>query len=231
LKTIFDSDKDFICNITAPCFQVLSEEETKLVKASRTQVLFRKGDNLTKQGAYASYVLFITEGLALQYIEGDENKSFNLKILKPGDFVGLSAVFTKNTFDYSSIALKECRAFLIEKEAIATVFKNNGLFGFNFMKRYCDQNTDIFQKVRVILYKHMNGRLAENLLYINSIKKENPEVFQLLSRKDLADFAGISTESTVKILKSMEKDKIISLNEKDIEILNPDKLLQISKTG
>jgi CRP-like cAMP-binding protein len=46
-----------------------------------------------------------------------------------------------------------------------------------------------------------------------------PEIFQLLSRKDLADFAGISTENTVKLLKLFEKEGLIVLNEKDIRIL------------
>ena len=46
-------------------------------------------------------------------------------------------------------------------------------------------------------------RMADTLLYIDSLKKEKPEIFQLLSRKDLADFAGISTESAVKLLKNI----------------------------
>jgi CRP/FNR family transcriptional regulator len=57
------------------------------------------------------------------------------------------------------------------------------------------------------------------------------DIFQLLTRKDLADFAGIATESTVKILKSLEKDGIIALKEKDILILDTDRLIAISKNG
>jgi CRP/FNR family transcriptional regulator len=90
MKTILDTDHDFFCDINALCFQLLSAEEADLVKASKTQVLFRKGDNLTKQGAFASYILFVIKGLALQYIEGEMNRSFNLRIVKPGEFVGLS---------------------------------------------------------------------------------------------------------------------------------------------
>jgi CRP/FNR family transcriptional regulator len=81
------------------------------------------------------------------------------------------------------------------------------------------------------MYKQMNGRLADALLYIDSIKNEKAEIFQLLSRKDLADFAGISTESTVKLLKLFEKDKLIVLNEKDIRILNQSALIEISRRG
>ena len=148
MKTILETDHDFICEIDAPCFQMLSQEEMELVRASKTQVLFRKGDNLTKQGAFASYVLFIINGLAKQYLEGENNKNYNLRIIRPGEFVGLSAVFTKNTFNYSSVALTDCQIFLVEKEAIAKIVKENGMFGFNMIKRYCEQNSNLFDTIR-----------------------------------------------------------------------------------
>lgn len=231
MKPILETDQEFICDIQAPCFQMLSSEEAELVRASKTQVLFRKGDNLTKQGAFASYALFVINGLARQYMEGDSSKSFNLRIIRPGEFVGLSAIFTKNTFNYSSVALTDCQVFLVEKEAIIAVIKQNGLFGLNMIKRYCEQNADLFDTLRTVIYKQMNGRMADTLLYIDRIKDENPDIFQLLSRKEMADFAGISTESAVKLLKSFEKDGLIELNEKDIVVLNHKELAEISKKG
>lgn len=231
MKTILETDNEFICDLHAPCFQMLIPDEVALVRGSKIQVLFRKGDNLTKQGAFASYVLFIISGLAKQYIEGDNSRNYNLRIIQPGEFVGLSAVFTKNTFNYSSVALTDCQVFLVEKDAIAKVIKQNGLFGFTMITRYCEQNSNLFDTLRTVIYKQMNGRIAETLLYIDGFKNENPNIFQLLSRKDIADFAGISTESTVKLLKSFEKDGLIELNEKDIQVVNQNGLLEISKKG
>ena len=85
------------------------------------------------------------------------------------------------------------------------------MFGFSIIKRYCEQNANLFDSLRTIMYKQMNGRMADTLLYIDSLKSESPDIFQLLSRKDLADFAGISTESGVKLLKTFEKEGLISL--------------------
>jgi CRP-like cAMP-binding protein len=224
MKTILETDSDFICDIKAPCFQMLLHEEAEIVRASKTQVLFRKADNLTKQGAFASYVLFIINGFVKQYLEGDGTRSYNLRIIKPGEFIGLSSVFSGNTFTYSSVAITDCQVFLVEKDAIAKVAKENGKFGFQIIKRYCEQNTNLLGTVRSLMYKQMNGRLAETLLYIDSVREGKAEIFQLLSRKDLADFAGISTESTVKLLKIFEKDRLI-------ELLKPEALAEISRKG
>jgi CRP/FNR family transcriptional regulator len=206
-------------------------EEVELVRASKTQILFRKGDNLTKQGAFASYILFMINGLAKQYIEGDGTKNYNLRIIKPGEFVGLSAVFTKNTFNYSSVAITDCQVFLIEKDTMAKVVKQNGMFAYSIIKRYCEQNSNLFDTLKTVIYKQMNGRMADTLLYIDSLKEENAEIFQLLSRRDIAEFAGVSTESAVKLLKSFEKDGLITLNEKDIVLERKTDLVEISKRG
>jgi len=231
MKTVLENDREYFCDIQAPCFQELLPEEIKLVQQERTQVLFRKGDSLTKQGTFGSYVLFIVTGYVKQYLEGDGQRDFNLRIIKPGEFVGLSIVFSGNTFSYSSVALTECRAFLIDKQAVSSLAKKNGNFGFSIIKRYCELNISLFKSLNNVIFHQMNGRMAETLLYLDSFKKDNPEIFQLLSRKELAEFAGVSMESGVKLLKNFEKDGLIELHEKDIRILNSGKLEEISRRG
>jgi len=231
MKTVLENDREYFCDIQAPCFQELLPEEIKLVQQERTQVLFRKGDSLTKQGTFGSYVLFIVTGYVKQYLEGDGQRDFNLRIIKPGEFVGLSIVFSGNTFSYSSVALTECRAFLIDKQAVSSLAKKNGNFGFSIIKRYCELNISLFKSLNNVIFHQMNGRMAEILLYLDSFKKDNPEIFQLLSRKELAEFAGVSMESGVKLLKNFEKDGLIELHEKDIRIINHVKLEEISRRG
>ncbi len=231
MKTITDTDKDYFCDIQAPCFQLLTKDEIEQVQASRTQVLFRKGENLTKQGAFASYVLFIVTGFVKQMIEGDSTRGYNLKIVRPGEFLGLSSVFGRNTFDYSAIALTDVQTFLIEKEVIAKLISTDGKFAFSIIKRYCEQSNLLFDSISKLVYKQMNGRLADTLLYLSPDEYSGVNIFPVLSRKDIAEFAGISTESTVKLLKTFEKDGLISLKDKDIILLDRKALQEISRRG
>jgi len=231
MKTILENENDFICDIQTPCFNELTEEERSLVKNSKIQVLFKKGDNLSKQGTFANYVLFLIKGIAKQYVESNNDKNYNIRIIQSGEFIGLSSVFSKNTFSYSSMAITECQAYLIEKDIIINLIKTNGEFGLKIIKRYCEQNTNLYSLLDKVLFKQMNGRLADVLLYLNSLKANYPNIFQLLPRKEIADFAGISVESTIKLLKSLEKDNILHLNEKDILIRDLQKIEKISKIG
>lgn len=231
MKIISENDKAFQCDITAPCFAYLAENEVEFIRKSKAMVAFRKGENLCKQGAFASYILFIIDGIVKQYIEGDITKSHNLRIYKSGEFVGLSAIYNENIFNYSASALTDTKAYLIEKEIMLHVLESNALFASKIMKNYCRQNNFLFTALQNLIYKQMNGRMADALLYIAGETYKNESVFPLLSRKDIAEFAGTSTESAVKILKAFEKEGIIKLEEKEVIILQKDKLEDISRRG
>lgn len=231
MKTISNIDKGFICDITLPCFSALSAEETDLVRESRVQVVFRRGENLTKQGAFASYVIFIVSGYSRQYIECSNGRDYNLRVITPGEMVGLSAVFTRNTFSYSVVAITETTGFLIEKEAIAGLVKKNGVFAFSIIRRYCEHNGRLYTSLDHVLHQQTNGRMATVLLNLAPENYGGEDLIRHLSRRELADFAGISTEGAVKVLKSFEKDGLIKLSDKSIIILNHQRLEEISRIG
>lgn len=216
--------------LDAPCFRNLMPEEIELARNSKTHIVFRKGENLTKQGAFASSVLFVIDGLAKQYIEGEGTRNFNLRLIKSGEFVGLSVAFNNHRYDYSVVALRETTACLIEKEAIVHLIKGNGEFAFSIINRYLEQNSKLYASVSDLMYKQMNGRLAGALLYLWK-EQVGEDIFPYLSRKDIADFAGLSTESTVKLLKSFEKDKLIRLEDKNVVLLDLATLEQINLKG
>ncbi len=231
MRTLTETDQGYVCDIQAPCFQSLLPGEAELIRLSKTQVMFRKDDNLTKQGAFTSYVLYIITGWAKQYLEGDGNRNINLRIIGPGEFLGLSAVFVRNSFDTSCVALTECQAILIEKNAIVKLMAGNGEFGFSIAKRYSVQNNDLLSIMDKLLYKQMNGRLAGTLLYLDGFRSGDFSIFRLLSRKEIAEFSGLSTESTIKLLKNFEKEALIRLDEKEIRLLNLHALEEISRKG
>jgi CRP/FNR family transcriptional regulator len=230
MKTYIPPDDCSFSSIDAPCFRNLLPEEIELARNSKTKVVFRKGENLTKQGAFASSVLFVMDGLAKQYVEGDTTRSFNIRLVQGGEFVGLSVAFNNHTYQYSVVTLRETTACLIEKEAVTSLIKSNGSFAYNIINRYCEQNSKLYLSIHDLMYKQMNGRLAGALLYLWK-EQADGEVFPLLSRKDIADFAGLSTESTVKLLKTFEKEGLIRLEDKNIVLLDTANLEQISLIG
>ena len=79
--------------------------------------------------------------------------------------------------------------------------------------------------------KQMNGRMADAIIYLSEIVFNSSSFDMVISRQDLADLSGMSKDSAIRILKEFEKDKIVSLDGKKIDIPDINKLKDISATG
>jgi CRP/FNR family transcriptional regulator, polysaccharide utilization system transcription regulator len=77
----------------------------------------------------------------------------------------------------------------------------------------------------------MPGRMADALLYLQDEIFMQPRFQMVLSRSDLAELSAMSKESAVKLLRDFQKDSLIKISEKEIEILNDENLRKISRIG
>lgn len=219
------------CKKRAQCFSKLIHSEITFLNKNKTHLLYRKGETICKQGAFASYLLYITDGLAKLYMESPNNKNINIKILKTADFIGFSSIYGDNVYHYSAVALKDSAVCLIEKESFKKLLENNGAFASDIIKRYCGNEKQLFAKIQSLSDKQMHGRLADTLLYLCDETLCNENIFSHLSRKDIADFAGLSTETTVRLLTELKNENIININGKHIDITNIEKLEEIGRRG
>jgi len=231
MKDFLKSTNCLDCTKSSNCFKKLIPSELKFINQKKKQVFYKKGENICKQGAFASYLLYISDGLVKLYLENLNNKNINIKVLKTSEFIGLSSIYGENTYHFSTIALKDSTICLIEKEGFRQILKNNGTFASDVIQSYCEDEKMLFNKIKSLGNKQMHGRLADALLYLYSSDLHDTNIYSILSRKDIAEFAGLSVESTVRLLTELKNEGIIDISGKNIKILKPELLNEISKRG
>lgn len=219
------------CKIGSNCFKELYPLELEFINTKKVQIQYLKGENICKQGAFASSVLYISSGLVKLYLENFNKKITNIQMLGASDFIGLSSIYGNNIYNYSVVAVKDTEICIIEKDALKELLEKNGAFSSSLIKKYCQDESYLYEKIRSISYKQMNGRLADVLLYLSSERLSKEGIFSYINRKDIADFACISKESTVKLLNEFNNEGIIEIKGKNISILKADVLKSISKRG
>lgn len=209
----------------------LSESEHEFLKHKKKQLQYSKGENVFKQGAFAPYVMYVQSGLVKVYLQTGFNKQINIRIAKAGDFLAFSSVFGEDVYTYSSLAIVDSEICMIDKEGLKHLLFRNNEFAMRITSENYKSEKQLLEIISSISHKQMRGKLATALLYLSAPEFIADNIFQHLSRQDIADFASISTESTVKFLKEFEKEGTLKLTGKDISILDKAQLEQIAKNG
>ena len=219
------------CDHKSACFESLVEEELDFITRHKIQIQFFAGENLCKQGAFAAYVMFITRGMVKLYVEGQGQKRQAVKLVKQGDYIGLSNLWGSKIYHYSAQALKETSVCMIERDDLLKLLQNNIRFSHAIHKVLAYDEELLFKNLKNAALRQTNGKMASALLYLSSEMFRGDSPFRYLSRKDIADFAGISLEGSIKVLKEFEHEKILEIKKKDIRIIDKDALVRIKQYG
>lgn len=194
-------------------------------------IYFKKGETLCKQSTFANYLLLVTEGYIKLYLEHFVDHHFIFKIVKPFEIIGLSAIFDASNYSFTASSLTNSKAYIIEKKLFKNLILHNNLFAQKVLFSYSENYNFILQRLNSIANKQALGCLSDTLLYLSEVIFESPTIESFISRKDLAELTGISTENTVRLLSDLKSNKIVALNRNEIEILDKPKLIRLSQHG
>lgn len=213
------------------CFNSLTDEQKARVEEKQVTVEYKKGEVIARQGAFASHIILIVDGLAkVMYEDGNDN--IILRISTPGSLIGLSSISDDNKlFKYTAKAYVTTRVRLIDTNLFLQLLQENSNFGLSIIKILSEISHQKNSRFFGLTHRQSFGKLADLLLCMSgSIFKEN-KFYLPLSRKEIAQLAGMSTESVIRTLKNFQDDKLIAIDGKSIEIIDPEGLAKIFELG
>lgn len=212
-------------------FSLLTQEEKQSIIQNSTHLLYKKGETICKQGAFANHIIVITDGLAKTYLEGSNDKNLIIDILKPVNWIGLSSVYNETTYNFSAATIIDSSICLIEKQTFIDILSQNNEFANQIIGKLCRNSKHFFNKITSLGNKQLHGRFADALLYLSNKVAKNPVIELSITRKEIGELAGISTESAIRLLSELNHDGIIKLDGKVITILKENLLVKLSQIG
>lgn len=213
------------------CFDLLTEDEKHFVDANRLVVNFKKGEIIGKQGSFASHIIFLNEGLVKVYLEGNP-KDLILKIVPSNHLIGLPSIYDgNNRFIYSVATYSDSVVSLIDISLFKQLLGLNSQFALRVINILNEDTALIYGRFFCLTMKQSHGRVADILLCLaKRVYKTN--TFNLaISRSDMADLTGLSSESVIRILKEFKDNGLISITGKDFKIIDIARLEKISQLG
>lgn len=219
------------CTLDVQCLNRLVPGVKEFQEANKVMVTYLKGEILCKVGGFPSGVKTVLDGFVKVFVEGPGHRNIIVKILSPGDFLGLASICGCVTYSYTATALNECLVCSIERDSVRDLIGKNGTFAYEIAKWYCVNYDRAYAKITSLGFKRLPGRMADVLFYLDQPQFRKHGIYEFLSRKELADLAGMSMESAVRILSEFDKSRIISLSGKEITIVDYTRLEKISRAG
>lgn len=218
------------CSCISTPFRHLNKEELAFINRNRVEINFKKGENLCKQGTFASHIIYLKTGLIKIYSE-DRPRNLVLTIESKGYFLGLQAIFKPHKFPYSAIASEDCSACLLDIKSFQELVNKNARFASGMMKKINEDVRKSYERMATVGVKQLHGRLADLLLCL-SVRIYKKRRFQTsLARRDLAEITLMSNESLSRVLKDLKDDGVLAVKGNQFEVLNIEALRRISKVG
>jgi CRP/FNR family transcriptional regulator len=212
-------------------FSNIEAQEIESICVIKKDRSFKKGEIIIQEGDKISELVYLKSGLVKYYSVLENGKNHILSIAKPFDTISLLNTFNKGVSLYNLSALEDSVLCYIPLDGIQSLIKTNGKFAFDFIEKYNKVANKTIHQLMLINSKNISGRIAFVLLqFAQEMYKSNS--FELpISRKEIADLIGMSTENVIRSLSEFRQNKIIKINGKEIEIVDMERLNQISQYG
>ncbi len=147
------------------------------------------------------------------------------------DYVSLLSVFSNKHYNYSVTALEDSVTCNLNMKDVRKMIDENGKLAMNLLQKMSHVADTIILNTLEIRKKHLRGRVAYILLYFSENVYFSDEFDLPLTRKEMAEYVGMTTENVIRSLSEFRKDGILKIYGKTIHIVQMDTLKSIAEFG
>jgi CRP/FNR family transcriptional regulator len=219
------------CELKELFFQNVSTKEMQSLCNNREEKQYDKGDYIIEQGKNTEEFIYLKSGLVKLFVTNPDEKEQILSFAKPFDFVSLLSVFSQSTHSYSVKAIEESTTCNISIAEVKRLVLENGNFAMSVLEKMSQVSDRVIGESLEIRRHNLRGRVAYVLLHFSNNIYKNTYFELPVSRKEIAEYIGMTTENVIRALTEFRKDGIIKIFGKVIEIIDLNKLKQICDHG
>ena len=202
-----------------------------IVCTGKVEKDFRQGETIIKEGTKIREFSYLKSGLVKLFRTDQSGKEQIISIAKPLDYVSLLSVFSNKKYNYSVTALEDSVTCNLNLEDIRSIINEDGSLALNLLSKMSRVTDKLILDSLEIRVKHLRGRVAYLLLYFSEDVYSSEEFDLPLTRKEMAEYVGMTTENVIRTLSEFRKDGILKIYGKTIQIANMDSLRSISEFG
>jgi CRP/FNR family transcriptional regulator len=199
------------------------------VAANKTNILFKKGQEIFKDSDTVEGVFFVYTGKVKVHKRWDEEKELILRFAKNGDILGHLGLGDNPVYPISATAVENTVVCFVKKEFFESSLSVNPQFTIKLMKLFANALQESENRMRNLAHMPVKERIAQALL---SLKKQfgvNAGGYTdiELPKQDIASYAGVAYETFFKVTQEFLQGGLIEVDGKSFKLVNETGLMEI----
>lgn len=224
-----DAPNCFWCPYQKNClFSYLDKPSKKEWKEMRIANRYKKGETIFREGEKPSGLYVVCRGRAKIYKTSRTGEQLLTKIEAPGDLLGHRALLSGEQYTSDAEAMDETVVSLISTEEFHSFLKRHFNATLALLRALSLDVRRGEEKARDIAFKPARSRLADILLRFRPADPKAKPLVPDFKRRELAEMAGLTVETTVRLLKDFVLRGLIAKQEKFILIKDPERLKMLA---
>lgn len=202
-------------------FCCLAQEELKTLSSDKRDKHFKKGEIIFYEGNRGHGLYCIYSGKVKIHKLGEEAKEQIVRFAKKGDILGYRSLLSNEPYSATATAIEDCSICFIPKSHFLQALENNHKLSYSTIQLLTNDLKGSEEKLISITQKPVIERVSEALITLKrkfGVKPDGVTLNVVLTRREIGDLAGVTTETTIRTLSDLNKKKVIKLLGKQIQI-------------
>ena len=223
LKAVFNQSVDGIETFIENAKQLVNMHG---LSKNRTLHTFKKKYSIYNEGSFPRGMYFIQKGRVKTFISNEEGKEYIIGLYNEGDFFGYLPLFEETSYRETAETLEDSEIYFIPKDDFFTLLVSNREVANRFIKMLSNNLIEMENRIIKLAYNSVRKRVAESLVMLEKTYNTSGHLpFTIaMSREDIANIVGTSTETVIRALSDFKDENIIAIKGRNISIINLEKL-------
>lgn len=219
----FDGVMEFFTN--AKAFENLSKISNDIREKH-----YSKKESIYQEGDVPSGVFFIKKGKVKTYRLNNEGKEYITSLFSAGEFFGFSAILEHSEYSESASCMEDCELLRISKDDFLKLIYSNREVAASFIRLLANNIKEKEEHLLLMAYDSVRKRVAHGLVDLYDKYKEDKKTEEVainVSREDLANLVGTSTETVIRTLSDFKSESLVEVSGRTITIKDREKLAKL----
>ncbi len=229
-----DIDCDKCFSSLDSIFSHLTPEQLDYLKKNHTCAFYKKNDIIFREGDEPIGLIMLNEGKVKIFREGVGRREQIVRMVRPMRLMGFRALFADENHIATAVSLEASSICILKKEDILQLIQENSDFALGIIQSLAKELGFSNRRTVTLTQKHIRGRLAESLLFLKDtygLEDDEATIKVYLSREDIANLSNMTTSNAIRTLSTFAAEDVISIDGRQIKIIDLKKLERISALG